>query len=195
MGLTKENVLIAPESIEDFDGLIGNGTGYVDTESENAKISFSRLKELASLELPNREIKRNLLQIRWRMEDYLRDEIYIGTNDIPSMLAECIKAAGVRHKDFAAYTDIKPSNLSAMLKGRRSVSPIFAMKLEQIFGISATLWLSVQSKNELERLRQKRQDFSPTLNFEEILAKVGEAKPLPPTKSKKHEPTRKAAGQ
>lgn len=187
--------MIEPESMEDFDGLIGDGTGHFDTESENAKISMARLKEFAMIDLPNRELGRSLLQIKWRMEDYLRDEIYFGQNDIPSILCECIQAIAVRHKDFAVYTGIKPSNLSAMLKGRRSISPSYALKLEQIFGISATLWLGVQDKNELEPLRKNRYDFTPPLNLEELRAKIGEAKPLPSTKSKKHEPTRKTTGQ
>jgi addiction module HigA family antidote len=159
-------------------GINGAGTGYVDTKSEDFQILLSKIREL------------RLSGIRFRMADYLKGESQLlKPNDIPSLLSECIEALEIKKKDFAAYIGIEDSNLSAMLKGSRRISPAFALKLEQIFDISATQWLSVQAKNELDELRKILSVDAPKLSSRELCSKVMEAK------LKKHEPTRKTTGQ
>ncbi|MBK8564173.1 MAG: hypothetical protein IPN76_12760 [Saprospiraceae bacterium] len=46
-----------------------------------------------------------------------------------AILNEAIGALGVKKKDFATYIGIEDSNLSAMLKGNRRISPEFALRL------------------------------------------------------------------
>jgi addiction module HigA family antidote len=166
------NRIIEEDGWENFDSLIGDGTGHFDSESENAQISMERLKEYASLQRPNLETSRKLLQIKWRMEDYMRDEFYPGQTDAAAILYECIHVLEIKKKDFATYVGIGDTNLSATLKGRRRISPEFALKLEQIFDISANLWLSVQSKNELDLLRKSKSLLGPKLSRTELLAKA-----------------------
>lgn len=167
------NRIIEENDLENYDGLLGDGSGHFDTASENASISMERLKEYASLEQPALETKRKLLQLKWRMEDYLKDEFHLGQNDTTAILYECLQAIAVKHKDFADYIGIVPSNLSAMLKGRRRISAEFALKLEQIFDIPAHLWLGVQSKNDLDQLRKSKSLLGPKLSRQELLAKAG----------------------
>jgi addiction module HigA family antidote len=167
------NRIIEENNLENYDGLLGDGTGHFDTVSENAKVSMERLKEYSSLEQPYLDIERKLLQLKWRMEDYLRNEFYIGQTDAAAILYECLQAIAVKHKDFADYIGIVPSNLSAMLKGRRRINAEFALKLEQIFDIPAHLWLGVQSKNELDQLRKSKSLLGPKLSRQELLAKAG----------------------
>ncbi len=176
-------------------GINGSPNGRFDTESEDFQVLKAKILEQASKMTLQQRVKVRLTGVKFRMVDYLADESLLLPNDAPTLLSECIAAIEVRQKNFAVYIGLKPSNLSAILKGHRSISPSFALKLEQIFDIPATLWLSVQNKNELERLRQMRNEFSPSLTLGEFFANAGEVKPLPPSKTKKHEPTRKTAGR
>jgi HTH-type transcriptional regulator/antitoxin HigA len=56
-----------------------------------------------------------------------------------------ISARKLQKKDVASGLGIKPSNLSELLKGERTVTPDMALKLEIYFGIDATFWLHVQN--------------------------------------------------
>lgn len=176
-------------------GINGTPTGRTDIESEDFQILKAKIQEQAAKMTPQQRTELHLLGIKYRMEDYLRNENLFKPNDMPTLLAECIEGLEIKKKDFAAYIGIEDSNLSAMLKGRRRVSPEFALKLEQIFGISATLWLSVQNKNELEALRKERNHGDKPLSMEGLLTSAGKVKPISESKKGKNEPLRKAAGQ
>ena len=154
-------------------GINGAGTGYVDTNSEDFQILLAKIRKDASKMTLQQRSELRLSGIQFRMKDYLNGEsLLLKPHDVPSLLSECIEALEIKKKDFAAYIGIEDSNLSAMLKGRRRVSPEFALKLEQIFDISATLWLSVQSKNELDLLRKSKSLLGPKLSRKELLAKA-----------------------
>lgn len=176
-------------------GIQGAGTGFVDTKSPNWQAFLSVIKQHSENRSREERTDTKLKEIRFRMGAYLRDAESKLPVDMPSLLNEAIGALGVKKKEFAIYIGIEESNLSAMLKGNRRINPEFALKLEQIFTISATLWLSVQIKNELETLRYTRFNHSPALSRNELVANISGNKSANPIKSKKHEPTRKAAGQ
>lgn len=155
-------------------GINGAGSGNVDINSEDFKLLLAKIKEDVNKMTLQQRTELRLSGIRFRMADYLNGESpLIKPNDIPSLLSECIEALEIKKKDFAAYIGIEDSNLSAMLKGRRRISAEFALKLEQIFDIPAHLWLSVQSKNELDQLRKSKSLLGPTLSRQELLAKAG----------------------
>ena len=176
-------------------GVNGAGIGGVDTVSEDFQKMLATIREDASKRTPQQRSELHLSGIRFHMECYLSVTGLPDPDDISTLLSKCIEAIEVKNKDFAAYIGIESSNLSAILKGRRRISPAFALKLEQIFGISATLWLSVQSKNELEALRNERAAKTPALSLADLLAKAAQPKPLRKITSIKNEPIRKAVGQ
>lgn len=155
-------------------GINGAGTAHVDTTSEDFQILLAKIKEDANRMTLQQRAELQLSGIRFRMIDYLNGEsLLFKPNNIPSLLSECIEALEIKKKDFAAYIGVEDSNLSAMLKGRRRISAEFALKLEQIFEIPAHLWLSVQSKNELDQLRKSKSLLGPQLSRKELLAKAG----------------------
>ena len=65
-----------------------------------------------------------------------------------------LAARGVKKIDFASRLGIKPGHLSELLKGKRHLSALMALKLEKLLGIDAEFWLRVQSGYDLERVRK-----------------------------------------
>lgn len=66
-----------------------------------------------------------------------------------------LAARSIKKIDFASRLGIKPGHLSELLKGKRHLSALMALKLEKLLGIDAEFWLRVQSGYDLERVRKK----------------------------------------
>jgi len=164
---------MAKEKFINEGGIQGAATGHVDTQSEDWQAFQGVIKEHSLGRTREERISTRLAGIKFRMEDYLRGESLRDTASSVQFLRECVEALEIKNKDFASYIGIEESNLSAMLNGRRKISPGFALKLEQIFNISSTMWLSIQIKNELQSIRNTRDTGQQKLNLKELLAKAG----------------------
>ena len=70
------------------------------------------------------------------------------------LLAMEIEARELKKSDFADALGIKASNLSELLKGRRHISALVALKLEALLKISASFWLRLQSDYDLSVAKQ-----------------------------------------
>lgn len=74
----------------------------------------------------------------------------------PGYLVEMeIEARGLQKQEVAAQLGIQPGHLSELLKEKRHVSPLMALKLEKVFEIDAEYWLRVQLKYDLTKAREK----------------------------------------
>jgi|SRR5687768_3564595 antitoxin HigA-1 len=71
------------------------------------------------------------------------------------VLGEELEARGISQKDFAALLDVRPSHLNELIKGKRHVSAIIAIKLEKHLGIKATFWMRVQVDYDLKVARKQ----------------------------------------
>ena len=71
-----------------------------------------------------------------------------------------IDSREIEKSKLAETLDLKPGNLSELLQGKRHVSALLALKLEAIFGIRASFWLSTQADYDLGLAKR---DFSQTL--------------------------------
>ena len=67
-----------------------------------------------------------------------------------------LKERKIKQKDFAHSIGMKPSHLSALIHGGRSVTPAIAVKLEKGLGLSATLWMNLQTKYVADCIRLKK---------------------------------------
>lgn len=98
-----------------------------------------------------------LLALKFKMEDYLKSE------DKHSKLAgdflkEYLSVFEIRQSKFAEYIGIRPSNLSKLIKGERSLNHELALVFGTIFGNDPMLWLDIQDKNklyEVSKLKRK----------------------------------------
>ena len=66
------------------------------------------------------------------------------------MIKDELKERGMTQKQLAAETGIKPSVLSETINGKRSVSLSVAVALEKALGISADIWMNMQTQYDLD---------------------------------------------
>ena len=137
------------------DGINGLGIGIVDTESEDFKLLQKAIIEEAKKQSPERIRANNLLSLKFQMQSYVEKRDNTELREAGFFLQELIRAVGVSQKVFAKYIDYKPSNLSALLKGRRKISIDLALKLGKTFNINPSLWINIQSKNELRKMQMQ----------------------------------------
>ena len=76
----------------------------------------------------------------------LQSDILLHPGEILSME---IEARDIKKSEFAAAIGIKPGNLTELLKGKRHISAVMALKIEALLEIDAAFWLRVQSDYDL----------------------------------------------
>ncbi len=163
------------EEYKNYGGVNGSGHGYVNTNSESFKAVRKAIKNDYDSQTPEERMKWRLYGLKTKMEFYVeptnhhtKDKIFT----VGQYLREHIEALGIKHKEFAQYMDIKESNLSALLKGKRRLSIELAHKLGEIFEVLPSTWLLVQNKNELLEVGQQR-SMGKRYRLDELLGKVG----------------------
>lgn len=71
------------------------------------------------------------------------------------VLGEELVPRGISKKDFAELIDLRPPHLNELIKRKRHVSALLALKLEKQLGISATFWLRLQIFYDLRMARKQ----------------------------------------
>ena len=66
------------------------------------------------------------------------------------MIKDELKERGMTQKQLAAETGVKASVLSETINGKRSVSLNVAVALEKALGISADIWMNMQTQYDLD---------------------------------------------
>ena len=108
-------------------------------------------KSKSRSEEQQREIE--LLSIKFQMQDYLESKET--EFKLPGeFLKTYLKTLGIPHKKFAHYIEMNPSNLSKIINGDRPINYELAMILGNIFSIDPILWIEIQAKNELKKIRK-----------------------------------------
>ena len=97
--------------------------------------------------------KKNSLNSRW--DRYLGMTAAMTQVPVPTatrlcMIKDELKERGMTQKQLAAETGIKPSVLSETINGKRSVSLNVAVALEKALGISADIWMNMQTQYDLD---------------------------------------------
>lgn len=76
------------------------------------------------------------------------------------MIKDELKERGMTQKQLAAETGIKPSVLSETINGKRSISLNVAVALEKALGISADIWMNMQTQYDLDSANIAERDNS-----------------------------------
>lgn len=71
------------------------------------------------------------------------------------ILGEELETRGVAQKEFADLIDMRPPHLNELIKGKRHVSAMLALKLEKQLGINAAFWLRLQIDYDLKMARKQ----------------------------------------
>jgi plasmid maintenance system antidote protein VapI len=153
-------------------GVNGLGEGLINTNSAEFIALKEMIQNLSSEQSAEEEIENRFLSIRFQMESYLNrmPEQIILAGDF---LEQFLKAIKVKKKDFAAYIQYEESNFSALLKGRRKINSDLALKLGKIFKINPAIWLHIESKNELIRESEGKEELYEQYSLKDLLKKAG----------------------
>lgn len=60
------------------------------------------------------------------------------------LLEEFIKPLGIPQTELAEWMGVSYPRLNELIHGKRGVTPDTALRLEQVFGMSAQFWLNLQ---------------------------------------------------
>ena len=152
-------------------GVNGLGVGVVNTNTKEF-IELQRAIIAKSKKQSKKKILENkLLSLRFQMENYLRMQnpqiVEVGW-----FLKEFLKELNIKNKVFAEYIEFQESNLSALFKGNRKINTDLALKLGKIFRVDPTLWIHIQSKNELLRMGKENKKEYQKYNIDDLLRKA-----------------------
>jgi addiction module HigA family antidote len=98
-----------------------------------------------------------LLAIKFKMEEYIQTE----TKDVKlvgDFLKLYLATFKIRQNKFATYIGLKPSNLTKLIKGERSLSHELALVFGRIFNNDPMLWLDIQDKNKIVELSKAKKN-------------------------------------
>jgi len=62
---------------------------------------------------------------------------------------EFLVPLGISHSAFATRIGVSSARLSEIVRGKRSVTPDIALRLERVLGMSAEFWLGLQQDWDL----------------------------------------------
>ena len=74
------------------------------------------------------------------------------------LLEDYLEPNEITQKEFAARTGIPASRINEIVKGRKRLTPEYAIRFAEFFGTSAELWLNLQTKCDLETVEEERGD-------------------------------------
>ena len=69
---------------------------------------------------------------------------------------ECIEPLGLTITDAAAALGVTRTTLSALVNGKRGISPEMAVRISKVFGGSAESWLVQQAQYDLAQVPASR---------------------------------------
>lgn len=150
-------------------GIIGTGRGLINQNSKEFK-ELQRIIRERSSELKDSELIANrLLSVRFQMETYLERENPEKIIQVGEFLEEYLEVLKIKKRVFAEYIDYKESNLSAIFKGRRKINIDLAIKFGEIFRLDPSVWLHIQSKNELLEISDRDKKKYEKYRLEDLL--------------------------
>jgi len=105
----------------------------------------------------DQKLRINLLTLKYQMEDYLTSN-KMEEKSAGEFLKTILKTLQIQQNQFAEYIGLKPSNLSKLISGERTINYDLALIFGQIFNHEAMLWIEIQAKNEMNRLLHAEQN-------------------------------------
>ena len=153
------------------DGLQGLGIGVVNTNSKEFRCLQEKIKEESQRQSKKQILENQLLSLRFQMERYLRENPAI-VKEVGAFIKEHVQVLGIKNKDFAEYIGYKESYLSALYAGKRKINIDLALKLGKIFNVDPTLWIHIQSKNELKKMEDENEKAYRKYSIDDLLKKA-----------------------
>lgn len=103
------------------------------------------------------------------MEDYLKSE----GQDVRlagEFLKLYLKTLYIHQNKFAKYIGLNPSNLSKLISGERPINYELALIFGKLFNNDPMLWIEIQAKNELRKLKKARKEKYHNYSLHDLIA-------------------------
>lgn len=81
-------------------------------------------------------------------------------------LLDEIEARGIKQNDLAIELDLPKSAVNEIIKGKKSINPDIALRLENILDIPATFWLNAQMNYDIDKQRISERNRAHSRNAE-----------------------------
>jgi len=153
-------------------GVNGTGKGIVNTNSKDFKGLQQAIIEHAKKQTPQERMKYHLISLKFQMDSYIAENEPLKIIGVGEFLKKHLQAIKIKNKDFANYIEMKESNLSSILRGKRKINIDLAFKLGQVFNVDPNLWLLIQSKNELLGVDKNKKFNYQKYKLDDLLKKV-----------------------
>ena len=137
----------------------GPKTGAITNPMDAGTDGFQEFQALVARKSETRSDREKretvLLSLSIMMEDYIESK---SDHDVTAgeFLKLHLKLLNIRQKKFAEYIKINPANLSKIISGERQINYEFASILGNIFNQDPMLWIRIQAKNELNKVRKTK---------------------------------------
>ncbi len=112
-----------------------------------------------------------LTALNFKMEDYVNSENN-HSKSVGDFLKSYLIAFDIRQNKFAEYIGIRPSNLTKLIKGERSLNHEMAMIFGTIFGNDPMIWLDIQNKNKLHEVSKTKRKELNKYSLDDLTSKV-----------------------
>ena len=99
----------------------------------------------------DQKLRINLLTLKYKMEEYLTSN-KTEEKSAGEFLKTILKTLQIQQNQFASYIGLKPSNLSKLISGERTINYDLALIFGRLFNHEAMLWIEIQAKNEMNKL-------------------------------------------
>src|SRR5690554_3461140 len=109
-----------------------------------------------------------LMSLKFKMEDYLNSKDK-HSKLVGDFLKDFLNAFEIRQNKFADYIGIRPSNLTKLIKGERSLSHELVLVFGTIFQNDPMLWLDIQDKNKLYELSKVKKNEIKNYSLEDLI--------------------------
>lgn len=94
-----------------------------------------------------------------------------------------LQERNLKQKDFANIIGMAPSNLSALIKGKRNVTKEIALKLEDACGVPFQVWMNLQANYDYDVARLANKDKHNTDTKSQLVINIDDVSILPHLKS------------
>jgi len=111
-----------------------------------------------------------LMALKFKMEDYLNSKDK-HSKLVGDFLKAYLNAFEIRQNKFAEYIGVRPSNLTKLIKGERSLNHELALVFGTIFSNDPMLWLDIQDKNKLYEVSQAKSKEIKKYSLDDLISK------------------------
>lgn len=70
------------------------------------------------------------------------------------LLEEFLKPLGITQAEFARHIGMDTATMSAIVNGRRDITPTMALKMGQALGVSPETWVNLQAMHDFTKNRE-----------------------------------------